>query len=375
MKMQRVLRSHCHHWLVGTTICEILGSKLPTNELILKHYLFLRDNSCGPATSTIRVLAKIIYDEIISRVWKRSRIPTKPEKACLDQLVKLVKTYETLKKIPNNRLNSLKSQQQIQKFFDTLKCLFDISHSNAYSLLELSANSRSVTRNPEWKVDWDFLLGQRKVPQEGCMDGVDKILAGKERERQEREELIEQRKSKELNRIAQTEAVESEMDSSIEEQQSDNLEDADSSFEHETAFENESEVLLPRDLITPTSSTALRIGLSTRQHTVMLASFVNTVTGKTKTPLSNVTLSVGSVERKRSREIERIARAVRENYKPPRYGTIHYVSKIFAMKGGVKEDRVAIVYSPPPKILSICSISAFSFHWSGTKRCVYPSFD
>ncbi|KZR99811.1 Cc8K15.2-like protein [Daphnia magna] len=153
--MQRVLRSHCHHWLVGTTICEILGSKLPTNELILKRYLFLRDNSCGPATSTIRVLAKIIYDEIISRFWERSRIPTKPEKACLDQLVKLVKTYENLKKIPNNRLNSLKSQQQIQKFVDTLKCLL-----------------KSLTLMPT--VCWKYLVtaGQSLETQRGELIGI-----------------------------------------------------------------------------------------------------------------------------------------------------------------------------------------------------------
>jgi hypothetical protein len=69
-------------------------------------------------------------------------------------------------------------------------------------------------------------------------------------------------------------------------------------------------------------------------------------------------LSVGFLERKRSKEIERSAKEVTENYQPPGYGTIHFDSKIFAMKGGVKEDRVAIVYSPPPKILSICSILA-----------------
>ena len=82
---------------------------------------------------------------------------------------------------------------------------------------------------------------------------------------------------------------------SIGEEQNDNLLDLDSSFEHETAFAYETELMLPRDLITPTSSTALRIGLSTRQHTVMLAPFVNTVSGIKNTPLSNVTLSVGRV--------------------------------------------------------------------------------
>ena len=67
MKMKRVLRSECHHWLLETTISEILGSK---------RYLFHWDNSCGPFTSTVRAIAKIIYDEIIHRFWEPSRIPT-----------------------------------------------------------------------------------------------------------------------------------------------------------------------------------------------------------------------------------------------------------------------------------------------------------
>lgn len=192
----------------------------------------------------------------------------------------------------------------IKQFVDNLKCLFDISHPNTYGLLEQSGNTRSESPNTEWKIDWDFLIGQRQVPQVGCMDGVDKILNAKERERKEREDLIEQRKQKELDRIAQTTAADDSMDSSTDGEEK-NIVDLDSSFEHEMNFTSETDVVLPRDLITPTSSAALRMGLSTRQHTVMLASFVNSVSGST---LSNVTLSVGSVHQKRSKEIERIAK-------------------------------------------------------------------
>jgi hypothetical protein len=133
------------------------------------------------------------------------------------------------------------------------------------------------------------------------MDGEDKIWDAKERERKEREDLIEQRKQKELDRIAQTTAADDSMDSSITDGEEKNIVDLDSSFEHEInlqrkEFTSETDVVLPRDLITPTSSAALRMGLSTRQHTVMLASFVNSVSGST---LSNVTLSVGSVHQKK----------------------------------------------------------------------------
>jgi hypothetical protein len=187
------------------------------------------------------------------------------------------------------------------------------------------------------------------------MDEVDKILYAKERERKEREDLIEQRLQKEQDRIAQTTAAD---DSNILDSSTDgegnNILDLDFSFEHEMDLISETDVMLPRDLITPTSSTALRMGLSTPQQTVMLASFVNSVISGPS--LSNVTVSVRSFHKKRSKEIERIAKEVRKSYIPPRHGTIHFDSKIFSIRGGIKEDRVAIIFSPPPKILSICSI-------------------
>lgn len=92
----------------------------------MQRYLFIRDNSFGPFTSTVREIAKLIDDEIISPFLKPSRISTKTEKACLDQMVKLIKKYETLKKIPNNRLSKTKPKpkQEIQQFLYTTQMSF-----------------------------------------------------------------------------------------------------------------------------------------------------------------------------------------------------------------------------------------------------------
>lgn len=107
--------------------------------------------------------------------------------------------------------------------------------------------------------------------------------------------------------------------------------------------------LLLKDLITATSSTALRFRVSERQQMAMLASIVNVGGGL----LSDFTLSKGSLNRKRREEIAQKAREVRSQYVPPKF---HWDSKIFKPAGRVQEDRVAIFVSPPPKLLSIAII-------------------
>lgn len=156
------LRSENNLWLVGTTIEEILGAKLPLNSHILRNCLYHRDNSYK--TLKPRIILKKNYDHALSRFWIPSRIPTKAEKNCLDQMDHLIWKYESLKKT-KSRITSAASQEKIKQFVDSLQSLFDISHSNAEKLLQKSGN-------PEWLIDWPFLQDQREIPQVGCMDGV-----------------------------------------------------------------------------------------------------------------------------------------------------------------------------------------------------------
>ena len=88
------LRSSTHHWLLGQSIVELTGAKRPTNLQVMRRYLWLRENN--PRTTRIRILVKHIYDELMSKFWIRSRIPTKPEKNCLDLIEKMISKYDSL---------------------------------------------------------------------------------------------------------------------------------------------------------------------------------------------------------------------------------------------------------------------------------------
>ena len=103
----------------------------------------------------------------------------------------MVKEYETLKKIPENRRQERKVKQKATSFTIKLDSLFDISHTDTYTLLKHSGNY-------EWLIDWEFLKSQRRFPQVGSMAGVEKILAKKERQRYTKLQYQERKKKKEL---------------------------------------------------------------------------------------------------------------------------------------------------------------------------------
>lgn len=109
------------------------------------------------------------------------------------------------------------------------------------------------------------------------MSDVDKILAQKEKEKKIRGDLIRRRQQKEINRMEKiseernltTAALGNIVELSGEEEDDDDL---DSSFELHTLDYKENVLTFPRDIVTPTSSTALRLGLSNRQRMGILAS-------------------------------------------------------------------------------------------------------
>ena len=148
------LRSQTKVWLLNYTLEEITGSKLPLNILVLRRFLFIRDKS---PNSSKRSSAKTVYLELLSKFWGPSRIPMKPEKKCIDQIINLFNSFEKLKKTPLKRREKAENSELIRSFLDEMHSLCDLSHSKAEELLEKSGN-------PEWKVDLDFLVGQRKTP-------------------------------------------------------------------------------------------------------------------------------------------------------------------------------------------------------------------
>ena len=124
----------------------------------MQKYLFEREKN--PRKET-KLIPNHLVSEIVENFWLPARIPTKHNKKdCADQIVRLVKEYETLKKIPESRRQERKVKQKATSFTIKLDILFDISHTDTYTLLRHSGNDK-------WLIDWEFLKSQRKFPQVG----------------------------------------------------------------------------------------------------------------------------------------------------------------------------------------------------------------
>ena len=82
-----------------------------------------------------------------------------------------------VKKIPTSRRE--KSKDQFDLVETQLKTLFDISP------LDVEGRLRS-SRLKTWKEDYQFLINQRKIPQQGFMTGVDQELLARENRRRKR---------------------------------------------------------------------------------------------------------------------------------------------------------------------------------------------
>ena len=172
--------------MLGSSLSELTGCRLPLNLQVLRRYVGLREKY--PPPHSTRDLLRIVLDEMCNKFWIPSRIPTKPEKNCLDQLVKLVSKYEQIMKFPEDR------RQKKKLGFETeMNELCDIAHPNAENLMRSSGN-------PEWKVDIEFLQGQRQVPQIGVMMGHDNVLARKEKNSDGRSMTLSSRRKKEEER-------------------------------------------------------------------------------------------------------------------------------------------------------------------------------
>ena len=340
----RGLRSK--HWLVGYPIEILTGAKLPTNLLVLRRYLSLRFDSA--LCKKKRDIAEEVLSELMNTFWLPSRIPTREKKHCIDIILKLATAYENLKKTPVARRETNACSKKIQIFLASLHSLCDLSPTNCYDILRQSGYD-------EWETDWNFLVGQRLTPQVGSMEGVDKILAAKEKKKMEREKLQENRLMNERIRLSKAE-IEAEViiseQSEIEDEE--NL-DSDSSFEmiEKKKKQQTCSLQLPvKTLISESAAVAERFRISDRQLFAVTSSTIKLGGGK----ISDFSLSVSTTNRHRRQERRKVATEILESYVRPEFVACHWDSKLFHRCGGSKEDRIAIYVSSPTKLLAIPAI-------------------
>jgi len=246
-------RTQTQIYLLGSTVTELLGPRLPSNRQV--YGLFLHYHVTEKLT--IRNAATTVIEEV-KQFWERARIPVRDSQHCICKLEKLFNEWKVLKK-HKNRETSL-HKQQVAEFVENLENLFDIAHADALSMIKIAE-------------DRAFLLAQREKGRRGMMGPVDQMLAAREKRVQEAAKKEEQRrlKAKEyaLEMSSMTEVAYS--FSSCE----DNTDDDSPSTEGAAAEGCPKKKKLRRatkNIITPGLAAALdRTGISSRRATFVLA--------------------------------------------------------------------------------------------------------
>ena len=162
---------------------------------------------------------------------------------------------------------------KLAEMSDFLLQLCDLSPANLYQLLK---NTSKL--NKEWESDWLFYLNMCEATQVGRIAGVDIKLAGKENEKQSKEENKTKQKVKsDAHKRKMLEKVSGEdFDNGPVGKQSDELDD-EVVFQPKKKKSRTDKIFLeidPKKIIAQTANTSDRLGLSARQTAMMLAAVV-----------------------------------------------------------------------------------------------------
>ncbi|GBM91114.1 hypothetical protein AVEN_226597-1 [Araneus ventricosus] len=141
-------RSKTDIYLIGSTITELTGSKLPSIGMALG--LFLHHHI--ELNKTIRESSTTTIEEI--KFWQKARIPVQELINCQPKLEKLFEQWRLLKK--NKTRSTLTQKSKEVEFVSKLNNIFDIAHANALNMIKISQ-------------DKEFLLAQLEKGRRGSM--------------------------------------------------------------------------------------------------------------------------------------------------------------------------------------------------------------
>jgi hypothetical protein len=327
-------------WLLGGTIDEITGSKLPSNCQVLRRFFHLHytDKQTIQASATTTTREVLLF-------WEKAKIPTRQDCHIINKIKDLHSTWQLLKKSASRRTEV--QQRKEEAFVEVFNDIFDIAHADASTLIKI----------PE---DREFLLAQREKGRRGCMGSIDTKLARKEDRRQQRVAAHEVKKSKEVNRyMTESKTVQlSESNIALVASTS-----SDDDFSAETALPSKimkpsksinpeissaETVLLPKimrpsKIISPEISSALdRSKLSDRNAVYVLAAAAQSLGHDPQ----KLVINRESIRQARREYRETIAKEIRASFHPDLILTVHWDGKMLPdLTKNKSIDRLAVLVS------------------------------
>jgi hypothetical protein len=163
-------RSSAEVWLIGKGTYELSGSHLPSNGDVLRLLmLFHVENKATLKEAAASAVSKVF------EIWEKARIPHQRIDSGVRILLKLLDSYEKLKK--NRKRSNERDQTNQEEFQGHLLRLFDVSTSDALATMKIEE-------------DKQFLIMQRQDVFSCTMAGVDVVLTKKEARKRARQERM-----------------------------------------------------------------------------------------------------------------------------------------------------------------------------------------
>jgi hypothetical protein len=158
------------HWLIGDSILSSLSedNRLATKGAVMARFLGIRNKNKFAPT---REIFREIFEEL-KLLWQKAGIPIKANCNCVNEMVSLHEEWKNIKKIPNGKRNTALAVNRIESFKSTLNELLDLSPENVEEKLKQNRNRNAAE-------DYQFLLGQREIPQRGHTEKIDRTKSRK----------------------------------------------------------------------------------------------------------------------------------------------------------------------------------------------------
>jgi hypothetical protein len=312
-------------YLLRKYVEEIRGLKLPSNQQVLGHFLYLHREQ----TMTVREASRNTVERT-EEFWSRARIPVRHRQDSIKKVEALFQRWQALKKNASRRTET--QQKNEEEFTDCFDDLFDIAHSDALGMLKIDE-------------DKAFLLSQRQKGRIGAMSSVDTVLSRKEEKRYEKV-------SKEQERLERSISKAENLDKEVAmlEDSSSTSDDDDDSYSCKGAGNTlESSPVSPpakrgrRAVITPELAAALDRHKVSSRSTVMVVGEAAKSLGQ---DVSSLTLNKSSIQRQREQFRTEFATSVRQNFQPNAALVVHWDGKLLAdLTGRDMVDRLPILVS------------------------------
>lgn len=265
-------------------------------------------------------------------VWGKANIPTRLKKHVVNEVEKLFKDWQKLKKNKENKAKRSEFLKQKEEEWGlALDDLFDIAHANALDMIKIQE-------------DKDFLLSQRQKGRPGKIGNLDKDFVKKQTMSLEKKARFEKMKEREENtkrelfKQVPTSTVENEDESSLSDS------DRDSGNERNESFSGPTPKKRGRKNIIDTNVAASldAAKLSDRKATVVLTTTLKSI----GCDPAEFNVNKSSIRRLRMKTREKRAQDLKNEFSVDVPLTVHWDGKIIEdIVGNETVDRLPILVS------------------------------